>query len=431
MRSIQLSALLLALFAAPLWAGLVETHFPGKSETDVAAEFEAGLPKLLTEGLSAVAKPRMYALVNKAEVFVQLTAVEGEQTTWTTLVPTGWYAEQAEYAYDVYGKDYKFKLSELPPAGVAFWLRPQGRSAALIVSLACWLAAKGELMLADAELAALVPLDGREKERETLKKEIDDWLCAKLGWSAPGGLETIATHDLDHNEDGWLLLSKEAAAEHFKDLDKEAKKAFKELEKLQGADVKSKPGQRKNSPGMRLAILEKYIQRWERRYTGTAFLAKKGAKEDLEAMLEAVKADMAWIETEKYKAERFGIDGDWNAAARAYDQMQRADPLNPDVVIWTAEAWSKAAKITDGGRKADDPAAAKRAAGLYEQLLAIFPKAMGYHNHAGLNWLAAGDKGRAKEHHEEVIRRTDGIKDLSESDKKNREFAEGQLKLMK
>lgn len=431
MRSIQLSALLLALFAAPLWAGLVETHFPGKSETDVAAEFEAGLPKMLTAGLTEVAKPRMYALVNKVEVYVQLTAVDGDQTTWTTLVPTGWFADKAEYAYDVYGKDYKFKISELPPEGVAFWLSPKGRTPAQIVSLACWLAGKGKPMLANAELAALVPLDGREKEREALKKEIDEWLCAKLGWSAPGGLETIATHDLEHNEDGWLLLTKELAAEHYKNLDKEAKKAFKDLEKLQGGDVKSKPGQRKASPGMRLAILEKYIERWERRYTGTAFMAKKNAKEDLEALLEAVKADIAWVEAEKFKADRFGIEGDWASAGKAYDTLVRADPLNPDILAAAAEAWSKAAKITDGGRKAEDPSAAKRAATLYEQLLAIFPKALGYHNHAGLNWLAAGDKGRAKEHHEEVIRRTDGIKEMSESDQKNRDFAEGQLKLIK
>lgn len=431
MRSIQLSALLLALFAAPLWAGLVETHFPGKSETDVAAEFEAGLPKLLTAGLTEVAKPRMYAMVNKAEVYVQLTAVEGDQTTWTTLVPTGWFADKAEYAYDVYGKEYKFKVSELSPEALAFSLSPKGRTPTQIVSLACWLAGKGKLMLANAELAALVPLDGREKEREALKKEIDEWLCAKLGWSAPGGLETIATHDLEHNEDGWLLLTKELAAEHFKNLDKEAKKAFKDLEKLQGGDLKSKPGQRKASPGMRLAILEKYIERWERRYTGTAFMAKKAAKEDLEALLEAVKADIAWVEAEKFKADRFGIEGDWASAGKAYDTLVRADPLNPDILAAAADAWSKAAKITDGGRKAEDPAAAKRAATLYEQLLAIFPKALGYHNHAGLNWLAAGDKGRAKEHHEEVIRRTDGIKEMSESDQKNRDFAEGQLKLIK
>jgi hypothetical protein len=431
MRSIHLSALLLALFAAPLWAGLVETYFPGKSESDVAAEFEAGLPKLLTAGLSEVEKPRMYAPVGKTEVYVQLTAVDKDQTTWTTLVPTGWYAEKAEYAYDVYGKDYNFKVSELPPEGVAFWLSPKGRSQSLIVSLACWLAGKGKPMLADAELAALVPLDGREKEREALKKEIDEWLCAKLGWSAPDGLETIATHDLEHNEDGWLLLTKELAAEHFKNLDKEAKKAFKDLEKLQGGDLKSKPGQRKASPGLRLAILEKYIERWERRYTGTAFMARKGAKEDLQAMLDAVKADMAWIETEKFKAERFGLDGDWAGAGKAYDALVRTDPLNPDILATAADAWSKAAKITDGGRKAEAPAAAKRAAALYEDILKIFPKALGYHNHAGLNWLAGGDKGKAKAHHEEVMRRTDGIKELSETDQKNRDFAEGQLKLIK
>ncbi|MCA8917031.1 MAG: hypothetical protein KDB90_16700 [Planctomycetes bacterium] len=426
--------LLIALLAAPAWAELVEAHFPGKSEDAVASEFEAGLSAWLQARMKEPTKPQMYTVDGKTEVFVELTAIDGVNTTWMTLVRIGWISDTNRYGWGPYGKEYKLELSEIPPREVAGWFVPKYRSPQEIVALACWLASKGELLEANAKVAGLAAV------KEEVKKDAQAWIAAKNGWTVPAeGLEVVATHDLERNEDGVLFLTKAAAADRLKELDKEAKKAFKELEKLQGMDVKSKPGMRKNSPGLRLVILQDYVDRFERRYAGTSFIDKKGTKEDLEAIRAAIKADMEYVETEKYKAERAGIDGDWAAAAAAYETLLRVDPLNPDLVLSTAEAFSKAAKITDGARRAEDPASAKRAALLYERLLEIYPRALGFHNHAGVNWLAAGSdskvasdgKKRAKEHHEEVIRRTDNRSDLSESEKSNREYAEGQLKLIK
>jgi hypothetical protein len=419
--------LFLTLFAAPTWAGLVENHFPGKTEATVAAEFEAGLSAFLTARLKDTGLfVRMLAPVTKTvEVHVQLTAVNGNETVWMTLVNAGWLKDTCEYSLEPFGKTYTFEIADIPPAEVATWFTAKSRTAAEMVACACWLASKGELWLANGEVSDLAA------HNTDLKKDVAEWLAARNGWTLPSeGLDTVATHSLKHNEDGALLLTKEATAAWFKLLDEECKAAFKELQKLQGNDVKSKPGLRKNSPGMRLVILQKYVERFAKAYAGTAFMGKKGAK-DVQLIADAIKADLEWIETEKYKAERKGIDKDWAGASKHYESLQRADPLNPDLLMDTAVAFYNAAKVTDGGRKAEDPAAAKRAALLYEELILIYPTQLGYRNHAGLNWLAAGEKSKAKEHHEEVMRRTEGKKELSKGEDDNRKFAQKQLDLIK
>lgn len=423
----RVAAVLVMLFAAsPVWAGLIERYFPGKSEAEVATEFEAGLSGFLATRLREPAIfVRMYAPVAKnVEVYVQLKSVEGERIKWTTLVNTGWLKDTTEYALEPHGKDYTFDVAELPPAEVATWFGAKGRTAGEIVGCACWLAAKGELWLANGRLAALaaVLIDAR--------KDVQAWLAEKNGWTVPAeGLLTVETHDLKHNENGTLLVSAEGKTAWFQKLDEEVKDAFKALQKLQGNDVKSKPGLRKGSPKVRLDILLKHTERFALTYAGTDFMAKKGAK-DVQAIIDAIKADLEWIETEKFKAQRKGIEDDWAGAAKHYDQLVRADPLNPDLLLATGEAFGKAAKIKDAGRKAADPAAAKRSAVLFEDLIAVYPQMLGYYNNAGLGWQAAGEKSKARQHYEEVLRRTDK-KELKDTEKSNREFAEKQLELVK
>jgi hypothetical protein len=427
----RVAVLIAVLCASPAWAGLVENHFEGKTEAAVASEFEAGLGAFLTTRLKDTGTVlRMYAPVAKnVEVYVQLMSVEGDKTIWMTLVNAGWLKEQCVYAMEPLGKTYTFETVDIPPAEVATWFTAKNRMPAEMVACACWLASKGELWLANGEMANLAA------HKTDLKKDIEDWLAAKNGWTLPAeGLSVVATHDLKHSEDGELLLTKEASAAWFKKLDEECKVAFKVLEKLQGNDVKSKPGYRKNSPGLRLAILQKYVERFVKAYKGTAFMGKKGAK-DVQLIADAIAADLKWIEDEKYKAERKGIEKDWAGASKHYETLQRADPLDPDLLFDTAVAFHNSAKVTDGARKCEDPAAAKKAALYYEDLILIYPASLGYRNHAGVNWLACGENAKAREHHEEVVRRVEekatAKKELTENERQNREFAEGQLKLIK
>lgn len=418
--------LIASLCAAPAFANLVEKVFPGKSEEAVVTEFEASLSPLLATRLKDPMKPRAHIMDGKKEVFVELTAIEGEEGTWTELVPYAWYKEISEYAYTPYGKDYKIKTSDIPAKSVATWYDAKRRPATEIVGLACWLATKEQLWLANAKLATFA------QSKKDFKADVDAWLCTKHGWTAPTeGLEAVATTDMATGDDGFLYMTAEAKAEYMKDLEDEADDAFDLLEEWQGGDLKSKPGARKKPPTMRLDMLVVRIERYKRAYASTEFIEKKNTKRDLAAMTEAVKGDMEYIEAAKFKAEREGIDGDWKTAAQSYDNLLRLDPANPDMITVTAEAYSKAAEITDGGRKAAEPSAAARAAGLYEQLIELYPKALAFHNHAGVNWLASGNKKKAKAHHEEVITRTDDRTDLTENEQKNREYAEGQLKLMK
>lgn len=419
------AVLIAALLCTPAFAGLVETHFPGKSESEVAAEFEAGLGAFLEARLKEEIKPRIWHDAGRERVWLQVTAVSGNESTWQTLARNGaWYPDLNRYVWVPYGKSYNFVSAEIPPAEVSGWYVSKHRTPQEMVAAACWMAHKGAMLEANQLLADLAT------HKTDMRAEVEAWLCAKNGWSAPkDGLQLVETFDLQRDRGARLLLTKAAADEHYKLLDKEAKKAFKDLEDLQGGDIKSKPGMRRGSPKMHLATLQDYAANFEKRYAGTAFLNKKGNKEDLADLQAAIAADIDWVNTEKFKAARQGIEKEWPDAAKSYDQILRADPYNLEIMQKTAEAWHMAAVVTDGARKAEDKEAARKAAVVYESMCDYFPAQLAYLNHAGVNWLAAGDAKKAKGYHEEVLRRTEG-RELTENEKKNREFAEGQLKLI-
>lgn len=419
------AVLIAALLCTPAFAGLVETHFSDKSEEDVAAEFEAGIGKFLQARLGEPLKPRMWHDAGREMVWLELIEIKDSEGTWQTLERNGaWYTELNRYVFVPNGKTYKFNHADIPPKQVATWYVSQYRTAKEMVAAACWLASKEALLDANAVLADFAT------HKTDNRADIEAWLCEKNGWTVPtDGLDLVEACDLERDLPYKLLLSKQAAAEHYKVLDKEAKKAFKELEDLQGDDVKGKPGFRRGQPKMRLATLQNYVANFEIHYGDTSFMKKKSNKGKLEDIKAAIAEDIEWVNSEKFKAERFGIENDWPAAAKAYDQILRADPYNVGIMQATAEAWHKAAVVTDGARKAEDKAAAKKAAMIYESMNAYFPVQLAYLNHAGVNWLAYGDTKKAKQYHEEVIRRTDG-RELSENEQKNRDFAAGQLKLI-
>ncbi|MBZ0136587.1 MAG: hypothetical protein K8I27_09460 [Planctomycetes bacterium] len=424
---LRLGALIVAvLLCSPVWGGLVDKHFSGKTETDVAAEFEAGMGKFLEARLKEDLKPRIWHDNGREHVWVEVIEVKQGESTWQTLVRDGrWYTELKRYVYVPYGKSYKLNTVELPPAEVASWYRSKYRLTEEMIALACWLAGKQDLLAANHVLTDLAT------HKTDLRADVEAWLCEKNAWAAPAdGLQLIDTFDLERDRPGQLLLSKDAATEHYKALDKDAKKAFKELEKLQGGDVKSKPGYRRGQPAMRLLVLQDYVDNFDRKYAGTPYFEKKGNKEDIAAIQAAIKADIDWIEAEGFKAARLGIEDDWGGAAKAYDILLRSDPHNNELMQLTAEAFNKAAVVTDGARKAEDKEAARSAALIYDRLSADFPIVLAYHNHAGVNWLACGEAKKAKQHHEEVIRMTEDRKDLTENEQKNRDFAAGQLKLI-
>lgn len=419
------AVLIAALLCTPAFAGLVETHFPGKSEADVAKEFEGNLGKFLTARLGEPLKPRLWHDAGREKVWLELIEVKDSEGTWQALARNGsWYPEPKRYVYVPDGKTYKFNHAELPPAEVAAWFVSKFRTPQDMVGAACWLAGKEALLAANRIMA-----DFATHKTDT-RAEVEAWLCEKNGWAAPkDGLVHIKCYDLEHDRAFQLLLSADAAEQHYKALDKEAKKALKDLEDMQGGDIKSKPGFRRGQPKMRLAILQDYAANFEIRYGDTPYFKKKSNKEDLEEIQAAIAADLEWVNTEKFKAERHGIDNNWPEAAKAYDAILRADPFNVEIMQDTANAWNKVAVVSDGARKAEDKEAAKKAALIYESMNAYFPAQLAYLNHAGVNWLAYGDAKKAKQYHEQVIERTDG-RELTENEKKNREFAEGQLKLI-
>lgn len=421
-RTVALLAL--ALFAAAhLHANLIEKTHPGKTEAQLATDFEAGIGKFLDIRMKEPVKPRITVPQGKTSIELELVTLKDDSGTWQELVQFAWYKETSLYAMKPYGKTFTYKHLEIAPAQLALLYEPKYRTSADTVMAAVWVAGKGDLLTANRLLAELAA------QKADLRPEVEAWLCARNSWTAP--LLEYNTHDLVTQKDAFWLLPKAQVDERIKLRDKEAKDAIKELETQQGGDIKSKPGQRKKPPTLRLEILASRCERFARAFAGTPFVANKKNMEKVEKLIEVVKADLEFAELEGFKADRFGIENKLAECAQAWDNILRVDPLNPDIVTKAAEAWAKSAEISDGGKRAENPKAALRAGTLYEEVLAIFPAALGFHNHAGLNLMAANEKSRAKEHFEEVIRRTDNRTDLADNEKANREFAERQLKLLK
>lgn len=418
-------AILALMCAAPLSANLL-SGFDGKSETEIAIEFESGLSAFLTARLTEAVQPRMRIRQGREELYLQLVEVNEDKSVWQELVRAGWKtAERIHYFYAPFGDRHEFTALSIPPDQVAGWYQVQFRLPDDFIALAVWLASKGELMTANAKLAELAAATSTE-----VRANIDDWLCEKHGWTKPeGGLKLVKTHDLALNEDGFLLLTDEAEAKRLAEFEEGVRAVFRELEEMQG-DVRGRAGFRRGSPKVRLAELKDYMARFKSVYGETKFMQNRRNKDRFERMLEAVNEDIQFVETEKYKAERLGIEGDWEGSAKAWDALLRADPENPELLQHTARAFSNSAKIGDAGRVVESPQAAKQAAELYDKVVEIFPLALSYMNYAGFNWLAAGDKVKARKYHAEVVKRTDGRDDLQENDRKNREYAEAQLRII-
>jgi len=409
-----------------LCADLLTRYFPGKAEADVAKEFETNLPKFLQDRLKDPEKPRIQHLVNKREVWLELQEVTATELVFLQLERNGLYLELATFGYAVGETQVKLKVEELSPAALSRvrCMDHKFRTPEEIIALAFWLASKGDLTSANYELAPVTV------KTPLIKPDIEAWLIAKYGWPAGAVLESVAVHDLEENIDGTLLLTKEANAQRLKDLDKEAKEVLKALQLAQGADLKGKPGARKNSPTMRLDHLKSRVERYGKTYGGTVTAEAKNTKKALEELLAAVSEDLTWVENQGYKADRLGIDGDPQACADAWLIIYRADPMSHQTVQKAADACTKAAGLVDNGKKCDRKDRALKAGQLWEEYSKLQPLYLAPYNNAGLNYMAAGEKAKSKACFEEVLRRT-SRKDLPDAEKAHREYAEARLKDLK
>jgi hypothetical protein len=422
-----LLSILALVLAAPAYAGLLD-EFGGATEPEIAKKFEQSLPAFLVQQFERekTDPPSIRVKVGKDLVLMQVVGVKEDKSSWQPLVPTVWFPEKIRFVLGVHGPIREYTTTDIDPTQVARWFDATARTPAELISLAVWLASKDCLMAANAKLAETA------EAKPHLRPGIEEWLCTKHEWKRPtDGLQLVKTHHLEFNEDSALLLTPDADAERLKELDKEAKDTFKWLEELQGDDVKSKPGQRKRPPKVRLDLVVDYAERFKKAYAGTKFLNSKRNEERVDKIIEAAKADIAYLQDAQYQADRYGIEKDWKMAGKAWDELLQVDPWNDHWIKKAAEAHQNAAVIYEGGRKAEFPEEAKRAAELYEQLREIYPRAVAWLNFAGTSWLPAGEKTKAKALFEEVIKRAEGRTDLDANEQRNLEYAEHMLKLCK
>jgi hypothetical protein len=420
------ACLVLVLLGGALQAEILNKIEGKESEAEVIAAFEKGLSEFVAARIPESRPPRAMLTEGRREVFCQLVEVKGETTVWQELVAHGWLPESTNYNFIPHGPKYARETLKLPPATVADWFIVRFRLPEEILSLAIWLAHKGELTIANAKLAELA------FTRTELREEVEAWLCAKHGWTRPeSGLEIVNGYDFARDAETWQLLTPEARQARLRELEREADQTYRWLEDLQGKDVRSRPGQRRAMPQMRLDMLMKRVRNFEKAFAGTRWLENRRNKERLDKLAEVIQADLDFVTEESPKAERAAIDKNWELAAQHWNILWRTDPHNVHVILKTAAAYYQAAQISEGGRRAENREHAARAAELYISATRVYPLVTGYYNSAGTSLLATGDRRRAREMYEMVKTLTDGREDLSEADQTARTFALTQLEVLK
>ena len=410
----------LCVLASALHAGLVESQCGGKAEDAVVKDFENGLPKMLEPRIADQSAIRLTLTVKKDSFYCQLIAVEDGQLVFTTLEKAGVDSNSGKTLWGAMGPKHKLKPSELPPAGVASWFDVPRCKPDIVVSLAAWLASKKQLMLANEKLAQL------SKINAALKAEIDDWLCAKHGWTKPaGGLTLTDTHDLESATDSFLLLTPDAAAARLTELDKAAKQTMKDLTLARG-DSKGNYGTRKKLPTMPLNELRDQFSRFDKAFKGTPTAEASRIRMEISAMLETIDSDLKVIAENKLRAERAVLDEKFKEAGDIYDLLLRGDPASMELLGLTANCYWRAAVLKDSGNKCEFPDMLKKAQSYYEDMLRRMPRMLSALNYLGTCHQGLGNKDKAKAYYNEVLKLGD-----PEKDKANRDFASKNIANMK
>lgn len=410
----------LCVAAGLLHAGLIESQCGGKSEEAVVKEFEAGLPKMLEPRLADKSAIRLWLNVQKQNYYCELAAIEGDTLTFASLREAGIDSNNGKTLWGAMGPKHKLKPSELPPEGVAGWFDIPRCRADIVVSLAAWLVAKKQPLLANAKLAEF------SRVNSGLRAEMDDWLCAKHAWTKPqGGLTLVETHDLESGLDGWLLLTPEAATARLAELDKAAKQALKDLTTARG-DAKGNFGTRKKAPTLALEVLKDRLSRFEKAFKGTATAETARYKMEIKDLIEGIEADLKVLTENKLRAERLEMDEKFKDAGEIYELLLRGDPENMQLLSLTAQAYYKAGGLKDSGNKCDFPDMLKKSQAYYEMMLKRMPRMLSAMNYLGSIHQGLGAKDKAKGWFNEVLKLGD-----PEKDKANRDYATKCLSNMK
>lgn len=410
---IRLISLITLCVAAPLLrAGLVESQCGGKAEDAVVKDFENGLPKMLEPRLADKSAIRLLLPIKKETYYCELSGIDGDTLTFSTLREAGVDSVSGKTLWGAMGPKHKLKPGELPPAGVAQWFDVPRCKPEIVVSLAAWLVSKKQPMIANAKLAEF------SRTNTALKSEIDDWLCAKHGWTKPAsGLTLTETHDFESALDGVLLLTPEAAAARLTELDKAAKQALKDLYTARG-DGKGNFGTRKKTPTLPLETLRSRLSRYEKAFKGTTMGEAARIKMEITALTETVDADLKLIGENKLRAERLEMDEKFKEAGEIYEALLRGDPENMNLLMLAATAFYKGGGLKDSGNNCENPDNLKKAQGFYEGMLRRMPRMLSAMNYLGSIHQGLGAKDKAKGYFNEVLKLGD-----PEKDKANRDYA--------
>ncbi|MCC6572501.1 MAG: hypothetical protein IT462_01805 [Planctomycetes bacterium] len=421
MRRFIACCVLFTLAAQAAQAGLIDRLHKGKTEEQIAKDFDGTIQTFL-ETLCKDKngfRPEVTLEIKKQQVFCRLESIKGDTCTFAKLVRWEWFGPPvARYSYMPFEPKYTVKVADIPVRDIAAMFDSNTQPAEVSVSLACWLVAKKELWLANNELSVMLA------KRADLKEDVENWLCEKHGWTRPEkGLAYVHTLDIEQYVAGLLAVTPEADAARLAELDKAAQAMAKKIEEQRG-DFKGAIGARKKLPTARLDTLIMRIDLFERAYAGTAYVLNKKNMEKLKDLSAGMEADLAEIKTKAFAAERDGMDDKWLDSAKKYAVLLTADPRNERLQSLTADAYLKAGNAFNAGRECKDPESMKKAAELYARLAEDFPLIWSYHACAGAAYRTTGDTKKARAYFEFVW------KNAPDGDA-NRQYAKNQLSSMK
>jgi tetratricopeptide (TPR) repeat protein len=420
LRNLILAAILTS--AASLSASaLVDRYYAGKKEEDICKEFLKKLPESMKAWVATKAPPRATLVVNKIKVYAELCEVQGKGDTniWGELVKKTWYTNSSGALFmlnDAPNTRFRIKNTDVPAADVGGWFDGKRDDPALLVGLCVWLARNNELTVANQRLTELV------NEKKDLRADVEAWLCEKYKWTLPEqGLRMIAVRELAAAKGYGLLLTEEAHKEHLSKLDTKAKEALANLVAARG-DTQGELGTRKKAPTERLDELSNRCDRFAECFRDTPAVNDIEQMKMLEKLKASLDADLEVVKNIFDNAEGY-LKQDPGQAAKSYDKLTKADPMNPTWRSRLAYAYHLEGGLHfDGG--CNDAKSMKLAADLYKTLCEEFPLNGNLFTFAGASYYATGERDRAKKYLERAVV-------LTEAGDSERDFAERLLKNLK
>jgi tetratricopeptide (TPR) repeat protein len=280
-----------------------------------------------------------------------------------------------------------------------------------LVAFGAWLYSQRENDLANRVLTVAASRDAE------LRPLIAAYLCEKERWTLPDeGLVEWKQWDIEFQRERVLLVTPDEKTKREAAREKAASDLFNELVSARG-DYRGRPGtaQRRRPPTRQLMLLEWQFKELNRAYGETAFLNDERRKADIQAIMDSIKDDLAFLREQLDRSRTMAESGnprDQRAKAEFLEALLPVDPSDMRLRAEVGHAWLAWANIADHGNGADRTEGCKRAIPHYEEVLKLYPNNTAFLLAIGRCYQALEDSNNARRYYERV-KAIDGAGGLS------------------